>query len=522
LARKGYVSFINSRLIIRSVGCLSVSTNLRPLVWAALVLLLLLVAGASAATHQVSSDLQGAINSARTGDTILVSPGTYENIVITKSLNLIGDGAEIETSNRQIGIKVRADNVNISGFTVNGGFYGIHMEESDNCVISNNIVTRCEEWGIGLVFSDDNVIRDNVASFNGLGGEGWYGIYLSNSNRNQIVGNVANDNGEYGVCMFPSCNGNLIQNNVMERNDYGIYMFTDCSGNIIRSNQLTQNRNSGLKMIHNCVDNQVLNNTIYQNGVVGIFLQEGSGDNLIQGNEIVDNAGSSGVSFGIQIQGGPGNNTIVQNNISGSQKGIFVSSDGNHIYSNRIFDSVIPAEDRGVNMWYAVYPQGGNFWGDYQGQDEMSGPNQDQPGGDGFGDIPYKINEQVRDRYPIMGQSVLPLKLIEGQILPPRARIGEQVKVQATLESKYGVAQISARAYDAVKISEPSRYVPMNRVEGDTYEGVLQTALMESGRYEVVLTAKDKKGNSIEEKIGELELQPRSGWSIDTAISQST
>lgn len=481
---------------------------------AILFIVFLLVTGASATTYQVGTDLQAAIDAAAPGDTLIVSPDivspdSYGKIVITKNLDLVGNGAVIRASSREACVEVRANNVNISGFVVRDGFYGIKLDHARGCLISNNTVVHCVQPGITLVYSDENVIEDNVASFNGLGEEGWYGIYLSSSNRNRIENNTANDNGEYGICLFPSCRDNVIKGNVAERNDYGIYMFTDCSGNLIESNRLVHNRNSGLKMIHGCVENRILNNTISDNDVVGISLYEGSGSNLVRGNEIAGNTW-----FGIQIQEGPGNNTIVQNNVSGSQKGIYLDTDGNIIYNNRFFENVIQALDRGTNKWYA-YPRGGNFWGDYQGQDLMGGTDQNVSGSDGFGDEPYWINEYARDRYPIMGRSVLPLKMVERTIIPARARIGEQVKVRVTLESKYGVAQVSARAHNVVDLSERSRYVSMNRAGVDVYEGTLETALMNAGRYEVVLTAKDIKGNKFEEPIGEVELLPRSGWSID-------
>lgn len=492
------------------------SADLRCFLGATAILTFLVIMTTSATTYQASSDLQAAINGAQPGDTILVAPGVYDKMEITKSLNLIGDDAKIRAGEREIGIKIQAPDVKVSGFTVEGGFYGIHLVSSRNCTISNNIVTGCEEWGIGLVFSDENRIENNVANFNGLGGEGWYGIYLSNSNKNLIKNNVASDNGEYGICLFPSCSENVIRGNAMERNDYGLYMFTDCDDNLVQKNRLARNKNSGIKMIHGCSENQILENEISENGVVGIFLQSGSGYNVVRGNEITDNP-----VFGIQIQEGPdGNNTILENNISGSQKGIFVNTNGNHAYKNRIFDCVIPAEDRGVNQWYAAYPEGGNFWGNYIGSDEMKGPGQNISGSDGFADLPYIINERARDVYPIIGESVQPIKLIDASIYPGRAQIGTLVTVEAVLDSKYGIGQISARAKSVLRSSEPNRYVRMDRSKENVYVGTLQTALMGAGRYEIVLTAKDAKGYEIEEEIGELELLPRSGWNFNEALSQ--
>jgi len=377
-------------------------------------------------------------------------------------------------------------------------------------------VTGCEEWGIGLVFSDENKIENNVANYNGLGSEGWYGIYLSNSNQNLVRNNVASHNGEYGIALFPNCSENVIRENVAEDNDYGIYTFTDCNYNLIMKNSLSKNKIAGIKMIHGCSDNQILENEISENGVAGVFLQSDSGYNVIRGNEIADNS-----DFGIQIQEGTaGNNTILENNISGSQKGIFVNTDGNHVYKNRIFDCVIPAEDRGVNQWYAAYPEGGNFWGDYLGSDEMSGPGQNISGSDGFADLPYVINERARDVYPIMGDVVLPLTLVDYSIYPARTQLGSQVTVEAVVDSKYGVAQISARTKNALKSSVQSQYIRMEQSSENVYVGTLQTALMDEGRYTIILSVKDTKGYEMEEELGEVELLPRSGWNFNEALSQ--
>lgn len=47
-------------------------------------------------------------------------------------------------------------------------------------------------------------------------------------------------------------------------------------------------------------------------------------------------------------------------------------------------------------------PSGGNYWSDYVGIDVKSGPNQDQPEGDGIGDISYMIDASNTDSYPRM------------------------------------------------------------------------------------------------------------------------
>ena len=57
-----------------------------------------------------------------------------------------------------------------------------------------------------------------------------------------------------------------------------------------------------------------------------------------------------------------------------------------------------------MNFWDNGYPDGGNFWSDYNGSDIKSGVLQDVSGSDGIGDLPYRIfpKAKVSDNYPLM------------------------------------------------------------------------------------------------------------------------
>ncbi|MGB7544480.1 MAG: NosD domain-containing protein, partial [Methanothrix sp.] len=129
---------------------------------------------ADGATLQVSSDLQSAIDAASSGDTLEVAAGIYDKITLEKSLNLLGTGAVIRAGGKDACISINADGVNISGFLVENGFYGIKLDHVRRCRISNNIVIHCAQPGIALLYSDGNIIAGNNASFNGIVGEGWY------------------------------------------------------------------------------------------------------------------------------------------------------------------------------------------------------------------------------------------------------------------------------------------------------------------------------------------------------------
>lgn len=469
-----------------------------------ILLLLLSAALAEGETISVSTNLQLAIDAASPGDTLLVQPGVYSGgVTIDKSLNLESQGAVIAAGDRDACVRVLADGVKISGFTVRNGFYGISLEEVENCEVSNNTVIHCVQPGIMLKFSNHNIIKNNNASFNGLDGEGWYGIYLTNSNDNLILENVASDNGEYGINLFPSCNNNTLRGNVMQRNDYGIYMFTGCANNTIESNILANNKYAGIDMRLGCHDNSILNNTIKNNIVTGISLME-SGENTIKGDAISGNG-----RYGVQVQSGSDKNIITGNSILGSQTGIFVEANGNQIFGNFLQENVVQADERGANTWNAKYPEGGNLWSDYQGEDKMSGPNQDVPGEDHFGDQPYVINDAASDRYPIMGKQVKQIEILEGSISPTEARVGDNIAVRARIQSKYGLAQVVAHAISPE--GESNGYARMVS-SGNVYQSSLSTALMDPGEYDVVITARDIRGFELKESLGKLEVSPRGGF----------
>ncbi|HWQ20775.1 MAG TPA: NosD domain-containing protein [Methanotrichaceae archaeon] len=468
-----------------------------------------------AASVKVSSNLQAAIDAASPGDTLNVAPGVYGKIEVSKRLNLIGSGSGsvISTSDNEACVKVLADGVKISGFVVRDGFYGISMDTVQNCVISHNTVIHCAQPGIMLKFCKNNTIEYNNASFNGLGGEGWYGIYLTNSDGNIIQGNSALGNGAYGINLFPSCNNNTIRGNLLEGNMYGLYMFRDCTGNRIESNRMTRNTNSGMDMRFNCHDNLIINNTMSGNAVAGVTFMD-CGSNTLKGNEIDSNA-----RYGVQIQGSSEGNVIANNTISDSQTGIYLDASSNHIYANRISDNVVSAEDRGQNAWHALYPQGGNLWSDYVGKDELRGPNQDLPGSDRFGDEPYKINDENSDKYPIMGGQVRQITIIDVSPSSAKVRAGDNLALRVRLESKYGIAQVFAHAAGEKGTAPGSnaRLIPA----GDVYQGSMSTALMDTGKYDIMLSAQDRRGYELDEKVGEVEVQPRSGWSLSSSLPES-
>jgi hypothetical protein len=101
--------------------------------------------------------------------------------------------------------------------------------------------------------------------------------------------------------------------------------------------------------------------------------------------------------------------------ISDNQVGVCLyQSSGNFFYHNSFIGidipvisnfqspSSSPSGSYQVNIWDNEYPSGGNYWSDYSGVDEKSGPRQNLTGSDGIADMVYAIDANNTDRYPLM------------------------------------------------------------------------------------------------------------------------
>lgn len=102
------------------------------------------------------------------------------------------------------------------------------------------------------------------------------------------------------------------------------------------------------------------------------------------------------------------NNLIIENNVTDSSGNIFLlyMSSNNTIYHNNFNNNANQVEDTGLadgsglslNTWDDGYPGGGNYWSDYQ----TKYPDAAQIDNSSVENIPYVINSQNKDQYPLM------------------------------------------------------------------------------------------------------------------------
>ena len=139
------------------------------------------------------TSIREAINNAKEGDIVYVYNGIYyENLLIDKSINLVGENQEetiIDGQEKTDVILITANYVNITGFTIqNAGFYlynnGIDVDSSHN-IIANNTIQRCR-CGIALeLWPNDCRIFKNTFYENSFG----IMAYSIHNNRNLIYEN---------------------------------------------------------------------------------------------------------------------------------------------------------------------------------------------------------------------------------------------------------------------------------------------------------------------------------------------
>jgi len=294
-----------------------------------------------------------------------------------------------------------------AGFTLQGvgalNSTGIHLSGvSDVTVKRTNIVGFFS--GIKLDWSANNDLVENNMTNND------FGIWLHESVGNTITSN--NIQGGYAGVNLAWSRSNMVLNNNVTGNEYGVVLHWS-SNNAADGNNLEEN-GVGLSLAwsgnNNLNENHIVNSV--KSGWYGARLHAS------QHNTITRNIMKNSL-YGIKLLYESSKNVITRNNITDSFYGVSLwYSSNNTIHHNNFINNTRQVDNyESTNSWDDDYPSGGNYWNDYLGVDEKSGPGQDQPGSDGIGDDPYIIDGNNRDRYPII-QKPRPPPFIMNPFLP--------------------------------------------------------------------------------------------------------
>ena len=346
--------------------------------------------------------LQEAIDSAKEGSIVKLSPGRYVgNIIIDKPMTIEGVGEDVIIDGNGSGtvITVKSSYVTLKNLTITGSgdrhdkvdaaiviskasqcevlnctikdsLFGIDMQMVSNSIIKNNTITSKDADlglrgdGLRLWYSNDNIIKGNTL-FKSRDMVVWY------SHGNTIEDNYAT-HCRYSL-HFMYAGKNLIKNNRYEFNSVGIFFMYSkdsiATGNMIKSSLGATGMGIGLKDVSNFV---IKDNTIIY-CAQGLYIDRSSYQpgthNIIENNRILYNA------EGLHFHSVSETNTIKNNIILGNIEDIVNDSRGSKTNEND-FD--------------------GNYWDNYEGFDSNN---------DNIGDTPHKIY-QYADKLWMYNQDV--------------------------------------------------------------------------------------------------------------------
>jgi len=212
-----------------------------------------------------------------------------------------------------------------------------------------------------------------------------------------------------GQVTLVNCTWITVQNLSLTTNWQGVQL-ASTTESTITNNNIADNWD-GVKIHIRSSNNNISGNSIVDN-VAGVWLGYSS-SNRVFSNDIKNNNKDVGIyedteRGGIVLRGAK-NHSIFENNIANNVFGIeHVYSSSNYIYHNNITGNTqqvySPSDNTSwVNNWDRGYPFGGNYWGDYTGVDVYSGFCQNETGNDGIKDMPYTIDANNIDEYPLMG-----------------------------------------------------------------------------------------------------------------------
>ncbi|GAM16116.1 right-handed parallel beta-helix repeat-containing protein [Mesobacillus selenatarsenatis] len=328
---------------------------------------------------EVGQSIQEAVDNAKNGDTILISPGLYkESVLINKEVTIKGEGGAIIGGGGEGNvITVTASNVVIDGLTIqNSGSgqedSGIYIQSADRSLIKNNTLKNVQN-----------------------------GIYIANSNENQLIENSITSNKAHfskrgnGIHIFKG-GGHFLKGNEIAYVQDGIY-FDFTKGIQVSENHVSESRygmhfmfSEEISAERNHVENNVTGFMVMdsahidfiQNKVTDHFHFRGYGILIyetknvqVEGNEILRNSTGLSLEYGVDT-------LISRNQIAANQVGLeFMGKNENNTFSeNNFIGNVVQSKISGDDMRLDDGVKG-NYWDDYSSFDLS---------GDGVGEEAYK------------------------------------------------------------------------------------------------------------------------------------
>lgn len=238
----------------------------------------------------------------------IIAVGNYFGINVVSSSNITLAEARAE-NNTDAGIYLKGATISSLTHSLSrGNRVGILLLFTSDTSIDMINATGNSEGGILMEYSSNNTVSNSFSGFNG-----WYGVYLENSDSNSLS------------------NITTVNNTALGSDGYGIYAYLKSENNSFRDIDVRDNV-YGVAFVSSSDGNRLSNSTIYNSTVADIYVESSSGNDL--------EANISSSVYGIWIQGGS-NNTVEGGEVEGCRWGILISnqSSGNVINGTRIHDN---------------------------------------------------------------------------------------------------------------------------------------------------------------------------------------
>jgi parallel beta-helix repeat protein len=318
--------------------------------------------------------------------TVYISNGEYfENLLINKSIKIIGEDREktiingnrngnvisisnprcsienlnISNAGSNSGIKIYSNNNNISEIVFYNNYYGIWIDQKTQNSVLNNVF-----------FGNDIAIRlrsasDSIVSNNKIYSNKFEGIFLETCLRITIRNNSFESGGIYITGPLTSWNSHIIEENYVKNkhiyylvdedattvlSDAAQLILVDCS-NIDIENIDFENIVIGVQLTH-CSKITINDNnfeSIEKNSIIAYFCDNitiennnidfGNGINILDSeNNIINKNTISNTETAINIDNS-NNNIISLNSINNNENGIYSKGKENEISDNIIFEN---------------------------------------------------------------------------------------------------------------------------------------------------------------------------------------
>jgi len=340
--------------------------------------------------------IQDAIDNTSDGDTVFVFNGTYyENVIINKAINLIGENRNttiIDGNESGNVIKLVANGIEVTGFTIQNctntwNYAGIKILSNYNTVSHNIILTNTSDWdiisdGIDIIGKNHNSIIGNTIFNN------WVGIYLEDASHNNIAENIIFET-LHGVYAYGYSNNNtIIGNNISNIGNNNIYLDENSNDCVISNNYL--NTGTEAILIYYCNNIKIIGNEIC-NADSGMQL---TGNYFTISNNIIYNGGYSGITTEYGYY-----STIINNTIINFRVGIdYEDSTNGNISYNRVSKC-----DNGMQI---IYPGKSNLIFKNDFRDNHIGLFTELK----YGTVKITYNNFINNSKPITFQQTFPIR----------------------------------------------------------------------------------------------------------------